>query len=142
MKLKNMTNQELRDLISAAQAELKSRTTTTTELAKPRTMDSMFHSAERYNGGWAKLVTGVDRSKVNGFSILGDFIKIDEPHFWKNGELVLDCDIKGSRKHPVKHYTLLQYFDGELHVIARAEDTKSWAVKLWDAIEAAREVEN
>lgn len=140
--VKNMTNQELRDLISAAQAELKSRTTTDEQLAKPRTMASMFPAAERYNGGWAKLVRGIDRSKVNGFSILGDFIKIDEPHFWKNGQIVLDCDIKGSRKHPVKHYTLMQYFDGELHVIARAEDTKSWAVLLWDAIEAAREVEN
>ena len=35
-----------------------------------------FGFGTRYNGGWAKSVTGVDRTKTNGYSIVG------EKSFW------------------------------------------------------------
>lgn len=131
--LNTMSVSELKELIQNATQELNSRVQ---EKPKPCTLFSMW-DADRYNGGWAKLVTGLDKTKTNGYSIIGSFIQGDEPRYWKEGEIVIDCNIGGSRKHQQKSYTVLKYIAGELVSIGTAGDSKSWAIKLWDALEEA-----
>jgi len=91
--------------------------------------------ASRYNGGWIKSVTGIDRSKNNGYSLTGDFTG-KSGDTYKVGELYLDCDIGGSRKRQVKTYTLFTVLkSGTVKVIAQVGDTRGWAIELWKPIE-------
>jgi len=149
IELKTLSDQELRDLISEAKAELKSRENSQPKQELPRVLRQMYmetlgedrdSTVTRYNGGWAKTVTGLDKSRTNGYSILGDFVNIDAPQYWKDGTIILDCDIHGSRKHPEKTYRLFQYQDGKLSLLTFVGDTKDWAVKLWPAIEEALDI--
>lgn len=88
----------------------------------------------RYNGGWLKKVTGLDKTRTNGYSILGEFVKT--PFYANAGDLVLDCSIGGSRKHQVKAYHLCRVEeDGSLTMIEEVEHSREWAVNFWDAIE-------
>lgn len=101
-----------------------------------------FHDsipATRYNGGWCKTVVGLDKSKNNGYSILGDFVKAELLQMQKPG-LYLDCDIDGSRKHPEKNYRLFRY-DGEgVTIITEIRNGGAdWAVRLWPSIESELE---
>jgi len=143
---KTLTNEELKELISEAKAELRSRENNQPKQELPRVLRLMYvetlgedrdSTVTRYNGGWAKTVKGLDKSKTNGYSILGDFVDIDAPQYWKEGTIILDCDIYGSRKHPEKTYRLFQYQDGKLHLLTFVGDTKDWAVKIWPVIEEA-----
>ena len=141
---KTLTNEELKELISEAKAELRSRENNQPKQELPRVLRLMYvetlgedrdSTVTRYNGGWAKTVKGLDKSKTNGYSILGDFVDIDAPQYWKEGTIILDCDIYGSRKHPEKTYRLFQYQDGKLHLLTFVGDTKDWAVRMWPLIE-------
>lgn len=147
---KTLTNEELKELISSAKEELKSRQEAQPQKQVPRVLRQMYmetlgedrdSTVTRYNGGWAKTVTGLDKSKTNGYSILGAYVDIDAPQYWKNGALILDCDIDGSRKHPKKTYRLFQYQDGKLSLLTYVSDTKDWAVRLWPTIEEALDQE-
>ena len=146
INFKTLSDQELRELIASAKEELSSRQEAQPQKQIPRVLRQMYmetlgtdrdNTVTRYNGGWAKTVTGLDKSRTNGYSILGDFLDIDAPQYWKEGTLILDCDIYGSRKHPEKTYRLFQYQDGKLHLLTYVGDTKDWAVKLWPVIEEA-----
>ena len=146
IELKTLSDQELRELIASAKEELSSRQEAQPQKQIPRVLRQMYietlgedgdSTVTRYNGGWAKTVTGLDKSRTNGYSILGDFLDIDAPRYWKEGTIILDCDIHGSRKHHKKTYRLFQYQDGKLSLLAQEGDTKDWAVKLWAAIEDA-----
>ena len=136
---KTLTNEELKELISEAKAELRSRENSQPKQELPRVLRQMYletvgDDISRYNGGWAKTVKGLDKSRTNGYSILGDFVDIDAPQYWKDGTIILDCDINGSRKHPEKTYRLFRYENGKLSLLAQEGDTKDWAVRLWPAI--------
>ena len=144
IELKTLSDQELRELISEAKAELKSRENSQPKQELPRVLRQMYTETvgddrrdgiSRYNGGWAKLVKGLDKSRTNGYSILGDFLDIDAPQYWKEGTLILDCDIYGSRKHPEKTYRLFRYENGKLSLLTEESDTKDWAVRMWPLIE-------
>ena len=93
--------------------------------------------AERYNGGWAKTILKLDKSKTNGYSIVGDFIK--GPQNLEIGSLVLDCDLAGSRKNQTKNYRVLKVSEkGDLKKIEGGEilgGGMDWAVNLWEIIE-------
>lgn len=100
--------------------------------------------ATRYNGGWTKTVTGLDKTKGNGFSILGEFLRGGVQPLQPG--LYLDCGIGGSRKNQEHHYHLveltptgeviiLQSVDG-LSGYTRNKEGGDWAVRLWPAIEA------
>ena len=137
---KTLTNEELKELISEAKAELRSRENNQPKQELPRVLRQMYlktvgDDISRYNGGWAKTVKGLDKSRTNGYSILGDFVDIDAPQYWKDGTIILDCDIHGSRKHPEKTYRLFRYENGKLSLLSQVGDTKDWAVKLWPIIE-------
>ena len=139
---KTLNNEELKELISEAKAELRSRENNQPKQELPRVLRQMYletvgDDISRYNGGWTKTVKGLDKSRTNGYSILGDFVDIDAPQYWKDGTIILDCDINGSRKHPEKTYRLFRYENGKLSLLSQVGDAKDWAVKLWPIIEEA-----
>jgi hypothetical protein len=94
--------------------------------------------ARRYNGGWTRRIDGLDKSRVDGYSLVGPFAedRID----WCRPGLYLDCDIGGSRKTPVKRYALMRLSaDGaltEMDLPAGVDGARDWAVRLWPLIEA------
>jgi hypothetical protein len=89
----------------------------------------------RYNGGWVKTIEGIDKTKNNGFSLIGKFL--DPVDFYNVGGLYLDCDVQGSRKHQEKNYRLFTINeDGEIVILQEIVDGKQgWAIELWDTIE-------
>lgn len=94
----------------------------------------------RYNGGWTKTITELDKSHDNGYSLVGGFIKKETVQAHQTPGLYLDCDIGGSRKNQVKYYTLFELkVDGTARVLEtlseRAGRTSDWAIKLWPAVE-------
>ena len=98
----------------------------------------------RYNGGWTKTVTGLDKTKNNGYSITGNFVN-EGVQPLQHG-LFLLCDVSGSRKNQVKHYYLVALrADGSVDTLAEVTGTSGydrgksghdWAVRLWEDIDA------
>lgn len=90
---------------------------------------------KRYNGGWTKTVTGLDKSKDNGYSLIGEFVKSEQLANQAPG-LYVDCDIAGSRKNQAKQYQLFELKpDGTAQYLAYSRGF-DWAVKLWPAIDS------
>lgn len=93
---------------------------------------------DRYNGGWIKTITGLDKDYTNGYSLNGEFVggsNVKNVDLQEN-VLYLDCSISGSRKNQVKNYHLFKMVDGEIDIIQTIEDGQNdWAVQLWDKIE-------
>lgn len=97
-------------------------------------------SVERYNGGWTKRVFGIDKNQNNGYSIQGDFVKINEGLNQIKDGLYLDCDINGSRKNQEKDYRLFVIKNNcsEIKILNTILDGGSdWAIRMWDHIEKA-----
>jgi len=99
----------------------------------------------RYNGGWIKTIEQIDKSKTNGYSLVGEFLKSGLQ--WMSPGVYLDCSKGGSRKNQTSIYTIFALReDGS--VVAYNDDTiveegrgGDWAVRLWPVIERAlREV--
>lgn len=94
---------------------------------------------DRYNGGWAKEITGLDKTKSNGYSLQGDFVAGGKSGNYRvtEGCLYLDCDIQGSRKNQRNEYTLFTIAAGEIKILAtiNGDRTKTWAIDLWDTID-------
>ena len=92
----------------------------------------------RYNGGWVKTITGLDKDYQNGYSLNGEFVanKRVKNVDLKENILYLDCSIGGSRKNQEKNYHLFKFEDGEIEVIQTIENGQSdWALQLWDNVE-------
>lgn len=90
----------------------------------------------RYNGGWVKHVKVLDKSKTDGYSLVGPFL--NEGLQWLPAGVYLDCSIAGSRKHPRRHYTIFTLsFEGKVEKVADTVYTRDWAPRLWPAIEKA-----
>lgn len=97
--------------------------------------------SSRYNGGWTKTVDGLDKSRSNGYSIIGDFVPKGVAPV--SPGLYLDCGIGGSRINQEHTYNLVEVTsDGECIVIATERESRGrrptgrdWAVKLWEPIE-------
>jgi len=105
-------------------------------LCDPRDISEVADDFYQYHGGWAKTVTGIDKTKTNGYSLQGSFL--NGPEWIPVGGLVLGCSWQGSYKHPknVTRYFLCQMQeDGTLKRLDRIIDPKSWATDLWPAIE-------
>ncbi len=86
-------------------------------------------------GGWLKLVTGIDKSVTNGYSIEGNFVKNgDYKEEIPNG-LYLDCNKEGKKSKPKSDYRLIRVSNGTCRLIDAVYDgKKNWAVDLWDSI--------
>lgn len=95
-----------------------------------------IETVSRYNGGWLKTVTGLDKSVTNGFSILGKFVEAgDFLEDYKPG-LYLDCSKDGSRKHQEWNYHLFRVDERGFTLIKVLEDAgRHFAVEFWDTIE-------
>ena len=99
----------------------------------------------RYNGGWTKTVVGLDKSKQNGYSLIGEFLPKQTTLNLEAGRLYLDCDIRGSRKNNTNNYTLFTLLEsGEVEILAEEEGAsgytrgktgRDWALRLWEPIE-------
>lgn len=97
----------------------------------------------RYNGGWIKKIDGIDKSKTNGYSLVGEFVKAGLQ--WMTPGVYLDCSKGGSRKNVRYVYTVFvlcedgtarAYNDNQITVEGRGGD---WAVRLWPVVERALE---
>lgn len=95
-----------------------------------------IETVSRYNGGWLKTVTGLDKSVTNGFSILGKFVDAgDFLEDYKPG-LYLDCSKDGSRKHQEWNYHLFRVDERGFTLIKVLEDAgRHFAVEFWEPIE-------
>ena len=91
----------------------------------------------RYNGGWIKTITGINKKYKNGYSLLGEFLPISSGNIDLEEDVVyLDCSIGGSRKNHEKNYTLFKLKDEEIIILQNIEDGgKDWATSLWDTLE-------
>ena len=60
----------------------------------------------RYNGGWVKTITGIDKDYSNGYSLNGEFVankRVTNVNL-EEDTLYLDCSIGGSRKNQEKDF--------------------------------------
>ena len=88
----------------------------------------------RYNGGWVKSVTGLNKEHANGFSLVGEFCS--KKTEWTTPGLFVDCSISGSRKNQEKTYTLFRLnADGTVREVQTTKGS-DWAINLWDSIES------
>lgn len=93
-------------------------------------------SVSRYNGGWTKTVTGLDKTKNNGYSILGEFTTIHKGMNQLQDGLYLDNNKDGSRKNQTSNYTLFSVKGDSLAIVKKVEDGgRDWALHLWEEIE-------
>ncbi len=104
-------------------------------------LEPLKHQGTRYNGGWMKTITKINKEFTNGYSLEGEFI--NGPTWIEPYTLILDCGKGGSRKHQEYFYKLF-YIDelGREKIIYemvvnqdKKDERKQWAVKLWEPIE-------
>lgn len=97
---------------------------------------SHIPTVSRYNGGWLKTVTGLDKSLTNGFSIEGHFVKSGDFKMDYSHGLYLDCSKDGSRKNQVWNYHLFRVDDDGFHLLQTVEDGgRNWACDFWELID-------
>ena len=90
----------------------------------------------RATGGWVKTVTGLDKSVLNGFSLVGEFVKAGDYKTEFSDGLYLDCNKEGTAKKPQLDYRLFRFRDGKVRLLDLVIDAqKSWAQDFWDAVE-------
>ena len=92
----------------------------------------------RYNGGWLKTITAIDKRKTNGYSLVGEFLDGRTSMYLRPG-VYLDCSVGGSRKHHYAVYTVFRLSPtGEVEKLGdENSDHRDWAVRLWPVLEAA-----
>lgn len=91
----------------------------------------------RYNGGGVKRITRIDRSKTDGWSLIGEYCP--DRADWQVPGLYLDISKAGSRKSVNTNYQLFRLCaDGTIVALessSTGRDGKSWATALWPAID-------
>ena len=86
----------------------------------------------RATGGWLKTVTGLDKSVLNGFSLVGEFVKSGDYKSEYSDGLYLDCNKEGKKSNPKQDFRLLRLKNGKLTLIDQVYDAKkNWAVEFW-----------
>lgn len=92
------------------------------------------YQGTRYNGGWMKTITKINKEKTDGYSLIGEFI--NGPIWIKPHSLLLDCGIGGSRKNQEKFYKLFTVDENGNEIkIADIDEGRDWAIKCWSFIE-------
>lgn len=89
-----------------------------------------------HRGGWMKVITGLDKSRQNGYSLVGDFVERKSGLGLYETGLYLMCDKQGSRNNPRPFYVLFTW-DGENVEIVQelADPGRDWALQLWPDVE-------
>ena len=89
----------------------------------------------RATGGWLKTVTGLDKSVLNGYSLVGEFVKSGDYKSEYSDGLYLDCNKEGKKSNPKQDFRLLRLKNGKLTLIDQVYDAKkNWAVEFWDSV--------
>ena len=139
-QLKQLTIEQLNNLIVQCRNEIKSRKI---EKCLVKCVDiKKFTESKHYNGGWFKTVTGIDKSKTNGYSIQGEFFGFGGDmkknpagsEMLKIGSLILECSIEGSRKNQSREYKLVKILNDSFELLIE-EEGSDWATDLWEIIE-------
>ena len=76
----------------------------------------------RYAGGWLKTVTGLDNSVLNGYSLVGEFVKSGDFKEEYSDGLYLDCNKTGKKSTPKQDFRLLRLQHGKLTLIDQVYD--------------------
>lgn len=71
----------------------------------------------KYMSGWLKTVDGLDKTRNNGYSIVGDFVKAGDFKQNYNPGLYLDCSKEGSRKNQKWNYHLFRVDEDGFHLL-------------------------
>jgi len=89
----------------------------------------------RSTGGWLKTVTGLDKSVLNGYSLVGEFVKSGDYMYEYSDGLYLDCNKEGKKSKPKQDFRLFRLKHGKLTLIDQVYDgKKNWACELWDSV--------
>ena len=89
----------------------------------------------RATGGWVKTVTGLDKSVLNGYSLVGEFVKAGDYKSEYSDGLYLDCNKEGKKSNPKQDFRLFRLKNGKLTLIDEVYDAKkNWAVEFWDSV--------
>lgn len=89
---------------------------------------------EFYNGGWVKEVTGVDKSKSNGYAFEGRFVNPINGLSECGDGLYIVCSIEGSRR---RHKKCVAVFEIKNDKVTKAIDWvegNDWALKIRDRV--------
>lgn len=94
MELKKLTIEELRELAARISVEIKNRSTDLV-LWEHDCKGSSNHHMKKYTH-WAKLLTGVDTTKTDGYAYLGDWLRVNEEVKIPNNSIVVEfCSSNG-----------------------------------------------
>ena len=89
---------------------------------------------EFYNGGWVKEVTGVDKSKSNGYAFEGRFVNpINGLSECEDG-LYIVCSIEGSRRRHKKCVAVFEIKDEEVTKAIDWVEGNDWALQIRDRV--------
>ena len=89
----------------------------------------------RSTGGWLKTVTGLDKSVLNGYSLVGEFVKSGDYKMEYSDGLYLDCNKTGKKSKPKQDFRLFRLKNGKLTLIDQVYDgKKNWAVEFWESV--------
>jgi len=141
MEIKSMSKEELKTELTTVILKQKIRVESNKILINLREEMNyclVDYEITRFNGGWCKLVTGIDKSKIKGKSILGNFVsdsKATEKEYWEIGSIFLDCGYGGSIKNIVRNYHLFVLQDTGIMKLLKFESSPDYAVNFWELIE-------
>lgn len=89
--LKNLTLQELKDLVKEANTLIKEMELNNRKVVyQHNCFGSASYHLTKYKH-WSKLITDVDVSKSNGYAFIGEFLKVNMKHQVPIGSLIVEC---------------------------------------------------
>jgi hypothetical protein len=127
MNLKEMSIEELRNLIAEANAEINSRIGEKVKVT--------IKLEPRYKC-WAKVLTGVDTTKSNGFAFIGNFVKVNELIELPVGVYVLAYQETGSERNKDYEAELFITTNNGLEKtgVRVSSSQNDWALKIRDDV--------
>ena len=109
-----------------------------------RVAEEYVDGFSRYNGGWIRKIDRIDKSKTNGYSLIGEFCR--DGLQWMAPGVYLDCSRGGRRKYQRMIYTVfVLHEDGTVTaynddaVVSDVGQGGDRFVRLWPAVERALE---
>jgi len=88
---------------------------------------------------WAKFVTAVDTSKVNGYAFKGEFVEDGTVEVEIKPQVFLIMTTNGSRKYQTQHYSVVTMDAvGTLALtnIYTTDEERGWALRIRDKVAA------
>jgi len=89
LNLKEMSTEELRELLTAIQEELKSRTQAHVVYTHNCARKAEYH-LRKYRH-WAKLVQAIDPTQPNGYAFVGQFLPIESESLVPENSIVVEA---------------------------------------------------